>query len=314
MNDERPHGSPEDVSDEAPGPEPAAEPDVAETPEPLDRDALSPAVRRLVKQYDLDVTGIRGTGPGGRLRVADVMGALSGRGEPLDADDSPLQPVSDRGPASLQRPAADAGTETGSGRLDAPRAESRPEVAAAPATTVFDCELAAALERRAQARERGADVPLLAWFAAAASRALRVVPELKAGERIHVAAERAENGVRRTTTVADADTLPLHAIARALEMPEPERGGDEAMHAFVVYDYGASGSLLAMPLPLRAGHAAALGVGAPRRELAFVRTAGGEVVLRAVDRCYLTLTYDPARVTLERANRFLAEVTRSRPE
>src|SRR4051812_1337188 len=29
-------------------------------------DALSPAVRRLVRQYDLDITGIHGTGPEGR--------------------------------------------------------------------------------------------------------------------------------------------------------------------------------------------------------------------------------------------------------
>ena len=42
-------------------------------------DTLSPAVRRLVRQYDLDITGIHGTGPAGRIRVGDVIGMLGGR-------------------------------------------------------------------------------------------------------------------------------------------------------------------------------------------------------------------------------------------
>src|SRR5436190_22273970 len=42
-------------------------------------DGLSPAVRRLVRQYDLDITGIHGTGPDGRIRVGDVIGMLGGR-------------------------------------------------------------------------------------------------------------------------------------------------------------------------------------------------------------------------------------------
>ena len=36
-------------------------------------------MRRLVRQFDLDITGIHGTGPAGRIRVGDVMGLLGGR-------------------------------------------------------------------------------------------------------------------------------------------------------------------------------------------------------------------------------------------
>ena len=42
-------------------------------------DTLSPAVRRLVRQYDLDITGIHGTGPEGRIRVGDVISVLGPR-------------------------------------------------------------------------------------------------------------------------------------------------------------------------------------------------------------------------------------------
>jgi len=50
-------------------------------------DTLSPAVRRLVRHYDLDITGIHGTGPSGRIRVGDVIGMLGSR-----ADGTPPTP------------------------------------------------------------------------------------------------------------------------------------------------------------------------------------------------------------------------------
>src|SRR5262245_40070585 len=78
------------------------------TPNP--DDTLSPAVRRLVRQFDLDITGVHGTGPSGRIRVGDVMGLLGGRtdtgkrdaparaaasdlGEAPPADDAVVEPI-----------------------------------------------------------------------------------------------------------------------------------------------------------------------------------------------------------------------------
>src|SRR5262249_58278960 len=40
---------------------------------------LSPAVRQLVKQHNLDVTQIKGTGRGGRITHEDVQNHLKGR-------------------------------------------------------------------------------------------------------------------------------------------------------------------------------------------------------------------------------------------
>src|SRR5690606_36163405 len=49
-------------------------------------DGLSPSVRRLVRQYDLDVTRIQGTGPQGRIRIADVVALIGTRNDaPGDA-------------------------------------------------------------------------------------------------------------------------------------------------------------------------------------------------------------------------------------
>src|SRR5262249_10175249 len=62
--------------------EETAVPDGAQPSEPGPPDALSPAVRRLVRQYDLDITGVYGSGPAGKIRVGDIIGMLDGRAEP----------------------------------------------------------------------------------------------------------------------------------------------------------------------------------------------------------------------------------------
>src|SRR5688572_26294303 len=76
-------------------------------------DSLSPAVRRLVRQFDLDITGIHGTGPEGRIRVGDVMGLLGGRtdagtrGVParVAPPDSDGEEPSDEKPRAVERAA-----------------------------------------------------------------------------------------------------------------------------------------------------------------------------------------------------------------
>jgi pyruvate/2-oxoglutarate dehydrogenase complex dihydrolipoamide acyltransferase (E2) component len=76
--DPREAGSSGPVGDR-PETEPSATPDDAEPTSFDPADTLSPAVRRLVRQYDLDITGIHGTGPAGKIRVGDVIGMLGGR-------------------------------------------------------------------------------------------------------------------------------------------------------------------------------------------------------------------------------------------
>lgn len=80
--------------DKTPAPEPAAPPAAESKPEVsaaaavaeakpasniVDLDALSPAVRRLVSEHDLDVSQISGTGRGGRVTKADVIAYLEER-------------------------------------------------------------------------------------------------------------------------------------------------------------------------------------------------------------------------------------------
>jgi 2-oxoglutarate dehydrogenase E2 component (dihydrolipoamide succinyltransferase) len=125
-------------------------------------DDLSPAVRRLVRQFDLDVTGIHGTGPSGRIRVSDVMGMIGGRTDSGNRD-APLRGVIAEGEPALSddpepcddaRPADEGGSSEETAPLDAaepPHGTERPDDAEPPHGT----ERPRDAERRSGAADGG---------------------------------------------------------------------------------------------------------------------------------------------------------------
>lgn len=303
-------------------PEPAgdaadADPDCAppgvEAEPPADSEdphALSPAVRRLVRQYDLDVTGIHGTGPGGRIRVGDVIGLLGGRAE------SAARPSEPRASAAFadERPERAANARSrGAERAAAPA----PTPAAAPTCTVFECDLGRVLARRKRERLANNAEPLLtSYFVAACREALRAVPEAAAKDgplptRLGVLLAAVDGEVR--TSVVDADDPPLAALDERVRMFDRalRTGGNAALDTadLVVDNYGASGSLLMTPTPLGPGRAASVGIGRVRRAIV-VKNADGEEAPRVAAVCYVTLTFQPERIAPHRANRFVAELVR----
>jgi 2-oxoglutarate dehydrogenase E2 component (dihydrolipoamide succinyltransferase) len=266
-------------------------------------DGLSPAVRRLVRQYDLDITGIHGTGPDGRVRVGDVIGLLGPRAEqavrgvttpriaPVSVDDSPDESFTEE-PAVAPAPIA---------------------ASAAVITTVFECELARVLAHRKRMREENVELLLTSYFLAAYVEALGGVPEIALGAAPRI-------GVHLTT--ADGDTRPLELdTSGTTTEPLAERartidaalrrsvGADLSDTHLLLHHYGASGSLIATPTPLGAGHVASLGVGRVRREIV-LRNVDGDETPRATTRCHLGLSFLPEHVTLARANQFLAHTVR----
>ncbi|RPI61570.1 MAG: hypothetical protein EHM50_05440, partial [Lysobacterales bacterium] len=142
-------------------------------------DTLSPAVRRLVRQFDLDITGIHGTGPSGRIRVGDVMGLLGGRTD-----------TGNRGvPARAPLPEDDTEPPTGPG-ADEPVAPSPDRAIAAepaaraaiPTTTVFECDLSRLLAHRRKLRRDNVELLTTSYFVTALAAALEAAPEMTAGE------------------------------------------------------------------------------------------------------------------------------------
>jgi 2-oxoglutarate dehydrogenase E2 component (dihydrolipoamide succinyltransferase) len=286
----------------SPGAPSAGEPDE----EPAN--GLSPAVRRLVREYDLDITGIHGTGPSGRIRVGDVMAALGARTDP-----------------SLERLVD--GARPG-GRDDEParraaRAVPVPDAASAgaavPVTTLFECDLGKVLSHRKQQRRRNVDVLLTSYYVIACSEALRAVPEAvakPAGQRgsppFGLVLATADGGVRTALLETSAGPAPVALEERLREVDAGIRASaaaDLGPAGLLIHDYGASGSLVATPTPIGAGHTAGLGIGRVRRQMVLRSTNGDETPAVAA-LCYLSLSFYPDRLALHRANRFLAELVR----
>jgi pyruvate/2-oxoglutarate dehydrogenase complex dihydrolipoamide acyltransferase (E2) component len=273
----------------------AAEPpvDPAET--------LSPAVRRLVRQFDLDITGIHGTGPAGRIRVGDVMGLLNGRTDSGNRD-APARP-------------ADTDSDLDAG--DAARAEAVAALPAAtaqvPTSTIFDCDLGRVLAHRKQLRLEEIELLTTSYFLTALAAALDAAPEVTAGHapRFGVLLTTTDGGLRSAL-------LDTAAVAWDSSLDERVRAVDAALRAnldvdvsaanLLVHHYGESGSLLATPTPIGSGHAASIGIGRLRREIA-VRTNDGVETPRVATRCYLSLSFFEHSVPLHHANRALAAAT-----
>jgi 2-oxoglutarate dehydrogenase E2 component (dihydrolipoamide succinyltransferase) len=111
--------TPEPAAAPAPAPAPAAEPAPAPAPAPTvvvasaasagDAPLLSPVVRRLISENNLDVAKIAGTGPGGRITREDVLAlidAQAGKQAPAAAPAPAAVPAPAPAPAAVPAPAA----------------------------------------------------------------------------------------------------------------------------------------------------------------------------------------------------------------
>jgi 2-oxoglutarate dehydrogenase E2 component (dihydrolipoamide succinyltransferase) len=355
------HGAASD-STELPQPDDATKTKTKTNDDPRDEprgsgDALSPSVRRLVRQYDLDVSRIRGTGPDGRIRVGDVISLIGTRGDaPRDAKHFTPTPVARHPPlavhdsddddddddADAAHAAADADAHAHAhAHAHAARAAHADEAAAelesdrvssamSPVTTVFECDLGRVLTHRKRHAQHGVEPTITSYYLVACGAALESVPEVGASpERV------GEIGVWLGTSDGDAKPLLIDVAAEPPGTPagtrvqgvdlriraaatsaataaaaDPDEDPFEgAATSMLVHQHGASGSLFATATPLGPGHAASLGVGRVRKQIV-VRHVDGDDGPRVAALAYLTLSFDPRRVTLQRANRFMGELVR----
>jgi pyruvate/2-oxoglutarate dehydrogenase complex dihydrolipoamide acyltransferase (E2) component len=262
-------------------------------------ETLSPAVRRLVRQFDLDVTAIHGTGPEGRITVADVMGLLGGR--------------TDSGKRDAPRRRTAQKDEPETAHTDASPAPQPEPPVETPTSTVFDCDVSRLLAHRKRLRAENLEILTTSYFLAALAAVLDTGSELVGPAPTFGVLVSTRDGSVHTALVDTARLTP------GMTLPERMRALDAELHArfdtdvadadLLVHHYGEGGSLLATPTPIGAGRAASVGIGRMRREIV-VRAVDGVEQPRVTARCYLTLSFFPSRIALERANRLLAHAVR----
>ncbi|MDA9790808.1 2-oxoglutarate dehydrogenase, E2 component, dihydrolipoamide succinyltransferase [bacterium] len=319
-----------------PTPQPAAAPAPAATPAPAAAASaatseanagayVTPLVRRLAAQNDIDLSTITGTGVGGRIRKADVMAAVEARGAAQQAPAAPTSaaPV----PAAPEASALRGRTEKMS-RLRRVIAERMVESlqTSAQLTTVVEVDVTriAALRNRVkgdfEARE-GVKLSFLPFFCKAAVEALKVYPQINSSIDLQagtITYHEAENlGIAVDTdrgllvpVIRDAGDLNIAGIARRIaDLAERTRTNKVAPDelsggTFTVTNTGSRGALFDTPI-INMPQVAILGTGSVVKRPVVI-SDGGQDVIAIRSMVYLALSYDHRIVDGADAARFLS--------
>jgi 2-oxoglutarate dehydrogenase E2 component (dihydrolipoamide succinyltransferase) len=303
---------------------------------PADRgpmaDRLSPAVRRLVRQHDLDVTRIEGSGRGGRVTVADIERFLERGGVATPLDRRATHPAAAGSTASpAGEPHVYRAPETDTRVPHTPMRKGIADhmvrsMATAPhVTSVMDADLTRVLAHReahrASVEAKGTRLTLTAYFVVAAVDALRTVPEVNSRWHDDAIELLADCNVGIATAVEaglivpvirKAQDLDLFGVAgRLTEITARARKGrldlDEVQNGtFTITNHGGGGSLIATPI-INQPQSAIMGVGRVEKRVV-VREVDGVDTIQIRPMVYLTMTIDHRVLDGFTSNRFLSRV------
>ncbi len=272
--------------------------------------ALSPAVRRAVKEHGIDPQTVTGTGRDGRVTREDVDKAVAARSAPAAMPTAP----------ALLAPPIEAVSRAVDGVRSAPHDRMRLAIAenmlnsvtvAPHVTAVFEADFSAIMAHRkkhkASFEREGANLTFTAYFVAACVAAMQASPTVNSrwhADRLDVYSD-VNVGVGTALgdkglvvpVVARAQTLSLLGIAAKLTeqvgkarvgklSPADVRGG-----TFTISNHGVSGSLFASPIIIAQPQSAILGVGKLEKRVV-VREVGDVDTIQIRPMCYVSLTID----------------------
>jgi 2-oxoglutarate dehydrogenase E2 component (dihydrolipoamide succinyltransferase) len=288
---------------------------------------VTPLVRKLAAEHNVDLASIQGTGVGGRIRKSDVLAAAQKQATP-----EPAAAPSASAPAAAPKVSAAAAAQRG--KVE-PMSRMRQVIASrmveslqvsAQLTTVVEVDvtkiarLRDAAKRDFEARE-GVKLSFLPFFAVAAIEALKAHPVINASvdmdaktityhdaEHLGVAVD-TERGLL-VPVIHNAGDLNLAGIARKIadlaertranKVSPDELGGG----TFTLTNTGSRGALFDTPI-INQPQVAILGTGAVVKRPVVVTSAelGETIAIRSM--VYLALSYDHRIVDGADAARFL---------
>ena len=306
-------------------PEPAAPEPAPPEPEPV----LSPAVRRLVEEHELDPAAIEGTGKDGRLTKKDVLAHLKTPPAPAEPMPPPAPEPTQPLPAPEPPPSpAPAGPDP---IRREPMSRLRQRIAehlvaaqhnAAMLTTFNEIDMSGVMQLRAKYKERfaqvhGASLGLMSFFSHAAVLALGEFPAINAQiDGTHIVyhdfvnlgiAVSTERGLvvpvlhradRMSIAQLESHIKRLALSARDNKLAMNELSGG----TFTITNGGIFGSLLSTPI-LNAPQSGILGMHSIQERPVAVE---GQVVIRPM--MYVALSYDHRLVDGQQSVSFLVRI------
>ncbi|MDM2002377.1 2-oxoglutarate dehydrogenase, E2 component, dihydrolipoamide succinyltransferase, partial [Mycobacteroides abscessus] len=325
----------------APAPAPAAPAPAPAAPAPAstapaangaagDNPYVTPLVRKLAAENNVDLSALSGSGVGGRIRKQDVLAAAEAAKAPAAAP-APAAPAVSAPAAVAPSLAHLRGTTQKANRIRQITAkktrESLQETAQLTQTHEVDVTKIAALRARAKAafaEREGVNLTFLPFFAKAAVEALKTHPNVNASyneeskeityfdaEHLGIAVD-TDQGLL-SPVIHNAGDLSLAGLARAIaDIAARARSGnlkpDElAGGTFTITNIGSQGALFDTPI-LVPPQAAMLGTGAIVKRPRVIRDDAGNESIGIRSVCYLPLTYDHRLIDGADAGRFLTTI------
>ena len=312
-------------------PAPAASAPAAAPSRPGGSPYITPLVRKLAAQHDVDLSTINGTGVGGRIRKQDVLQAAEAKkAAPPEPEPAPAASA----PAAATAPAEVSplrGTTQKMTRLRKVIATRMVESlqTAAQLTTVVEVDVTAVARLRNRVKDsfvqrEGVKLSFLPFFAKASVEALKTYPQLnaaidtEAGEITYHPAEHlgiaidTERGLL-VATVKDAGDLSIAGLARKIaDVADRTRNNkispDELTGAtFTLTNTGSRGALFDTPIIFQP-QVAILGTGAVVKRPVVIDDPNLGETIAVRHMVYLALTYDHRLVDGADAARFLTAV------
>ena len=291
-------------------------------------DHPAPSARKLADEQGVDLSGVVGTGRGGRVTKEDVRREIDGVPEPVEAaptDEVPPAPTADGEDVAPVDDGERVERRVPMTRLRASIARRLVEAQqnAAMLTTFNEVDMAPVMTMRRrygdefQARHNGTKLGFMSFFVRAAVEALKRFPSVNASidgndviyhgyYDIGVAVS-SERGLV-VPVIRDADALGLHQIEDAVaEYGDKVRSNklaleDMAGGTFTISNGGVFGSLMSTPI-LNPPQTGILGMHKIEDRAVVV---DGEIVVRPM--MYLALSYDHRLIDGQEAVRFLVTI------
>ncbi|WP_129659155.1 2-oxoglutarate dehydrogenase, E2 component, dihydrolipoamide succinyltransferase [Rothia uropygialis] len=295
---------------------------------------VTPLVRKLAKQEGIDLSTVKGTGVGGRIRKQDVQASIDAKKASAPAQKESSAPAEEASSKSSEAPKAPAVDTEKRGKTEkAPRI--RQTIAkrmkesldvSAQLTQVAEVDMTRVSKLRDRAKQsfqsrEGAKLTFLPFFAKAVAEALQQHPKLNASydadskeityhdsEDIAIAVD-TERGLL-VPVVSNAGDLNLAGLAKKLaDVGERTKSGkigpDELSGGtFTITNIGSFGALFDTPI-INQPQVAILGTGTIVKRPVVVTDADGNDTIAIRQMCYLSLTYDHRLVDGADAGRFL---------
>ena len=315
---------------------PASAPDTPATPAAPAADGeayVTPLVRKLAKDNGIDLSTVKGTGVGGRIRKQDVQAAIAAKGSaaaPAAAPAASAAPAADGAPKAAHtfEVSPKRGTVEKTARIRqviAKRMRVSLDIST-QLTQVTEVDMTRVAQLRAKAKDgflarEGAKLTFLPFFAQAVTEALQQHPALNASmtedlkqitypdsENVAIAVDTPKGLL--VPVIKNASDLGIAGLAKAIgDLGGRARTGDIAPEeltgsTFTITNIGSFGALFDTPI-INQPNVAILGTGSIVKRPMVVKDVDGNDSIAIRSMCYLSLTYDHRVVDGADAGRFL---------